>query len=418
MVYNTFPLPDLDKKENLLVKECLEAISGEIISLRKEYYKRGETLASLYGDKMPGDLLKLHLQGDQAIESLYRDEPFSNDQERLNIMIKLHNYMVDEERKREIQPLSDIKFSIGRQVDYISPSLADYRTPKGMKKRKPISNIPEIRHGISFKEGGNLIIDGFDKKEQIIRECPKAEKFIKKYIGGEDLLYRKLRYCLLIADQDLAEARSINWINERLNKVSEFRRNASGVSIAKVVDQPNKPTAFGGGVATHNSMIFPGTSSHRRSYLPCDFVESDVAIVGSKCFIMHDAPIHMLAIISSRMHMIWLQEFCGRLKEDLSYSSMMVYNTFPLPDLDKKENLFVKECLGAISREIISLRKGYYERGETLASLYGNKMPEDLLSLHLKVDRMIESLYKDGTFLDDDERLKTMIKLYRRMTEE
>ncbi len=168
-------------------------------------------------------------------------------------------------------------------------------------------------HG--FKEGGNLIIDDFYQKEQIIRECPEAEKFIKKYMSGEDLLYHKFRYCLWIADQDLAEARSISWINERLHKVSEFRRNASGRDTAKFIDQPNKPTDFRGGVATHNTMIFPCVSSHRRSYLPCDFVEPDMTIVTHACFTMHNAPIHMLAIISSRMHMIWLQEFCGRMGE-------------------------------------------------------------------------------------------------------
>ena len=231
-------------------------------------------------------------------------------------------------------------------------------------------------------------------------------------MSGEDLLYHKLRYCLWIADQDLEEARSISWINERLNKVSEFRRNAGGREIAKFVDQPNKPARFGRGVVTCNAMIFPRTSSHRRSYLPCDFVERDMCIVTGSCLIIHDAPLHMLAIISSRMHMIWLQEFCGRLKEDLAYSSTMIYNTFPLPDLDKKENLLVKESLEAISTEIISLRKGYYERGETLASLYGDEMPGDLLKLHLQVDRAIESLYKDEPFSDDDERLKVMIKLH------
>ena len=172
-----------------------------------------------------------------------------------------------------------------RKVEYVAPSLADYKAPKDMKRQKPISNIPEIMQGARFSEGGNLIIDDFDQKEQIIRECPEAEKFIRKYMNGEDLLYRKLRYCLWIADQDLAEARSISWINERLNKVSEFRRNASGVSIAKFVDQPNKPTSLKGGVATHNTMIFPIVSSHRRSYLPCDFIHSGMTIVTNSCFI-------------------------------------------------------------------------------------------------------------------------------------
>ncbi len=39
------------------------------------------------------------------------------------------------------------KHTVCRQVDYISPSLADYRAPQDMKRQKPISNIPEIMMG-------------------------------------------------------------------------------------------------------------------------------------------------------------------------------------------------------------------------------------------------------------------------------
>ena len=165
MVYNTFPLPDLDKKENLIAKESLARISTEIISLRKGYYERGETLASLYGDSMPSDLLKLHLQADHIIESLYQGETFLNDTQRLEVMIKLYKRMIKEEKAKEAQPFLDMQYPVGRRVDYISPSLKEYEAPEDMKRQKSISNVPEITCGTSLKDGGNLIIDGLHEKE-------------------------------------------------------------------------------------------------------------------------------------------------------------------------------------------------------------------------------------------------------------
>ena len=37
------------------------------------------------------------------------------------------------------------KNSLSKKVEYVAPSLADYRAPQDMKRQKPISNIPEIR---------------------------------------------------------------------------------------------------------------------------------------------------------------------------------------------------------------------------------------------------------------------------------
>ena len=61
---------------------------------------------------------------------------------------------------------------------------------------------------------------------------------------------------------------------------------------------------------------------------------------------IYDAPIWLLGLLESRMHMTWLRAVGGRLKTDYRYSAGLVYNTFPVPEISSRrikeiENLIV-----------------------------------------------------------------------------
>ena len=78
-------------------KEKIEELVNIILDERdKEYLK---TLAELYDpDKMPDGLKKAHENLDLYIESIYRDRPFSSDEERLEHLFKLYEKMIKEEK--------------------------------------------------------------------------------------------------------------------------------------------------------------------------------------------------------------------------------------------------------------------------------------------------------------------------------
>lgn len=95
LVYNTFPFPKINQSQ----KEKIEELVNIILDERdKEYLK---TLAELYDpDKMPQGLKKAHENLDLYIESIYRDKPFSSDEERLEYLFKLYEKMIKEEKQK------------------------------------------------------------------------------------------------------------------------------------------------------------------------------------------------------------------------------------------------------------------------------------------------------------------------------
>lgn len=110
--------------------------------------------------------------------------------------------------------------------------------------------------------------------------------------------------------------------------------------------------------------------------------------------------------------MIWLDAVGGKLKTDYRYSTSLVYNTFPVPELSTRRKNMIEEQVF----EILDLRE---ELGGTLAELYHKEtMPESLREAHKKLDEIVERAYKDTPFNSDEERLSHLLKRYKEMTHE
>lgn len=85
IVYNPFPWPEGDEK----VQSHIRTLAQAVLDARKKY--AGSTLADLYDpDVMPPDLRKAHKALDDAVDRLYRKEPFATDRERVEHLFKLY----------------------------------------------------------------------------------------------------------------------------------------------------------------------------------------------------------------------------------------------------------------------------------------------------------------------------------------
>ena len=90
--YNTFPFPNISEKQ----KQIIQKQVYNILSEREKHPEK--TMAQLYDpDKMPDGLRQAHHFNDLAIESCYRQRPFTSDEERLEYLFKLYEKMTDEE---------------------------------------------------------------------------------------------------------------------------------------------------------------------------------------------------------------------------------------------------------------------------------------------------------------------------------
>ena len=86
--YNSFPFPKLTTAE----KNELERLAQNILNIRDENFDM--TLGEMYNpESMPEELREAHNQLDLAVERIYRAEPFTSDEERLEHLFKLYAKM-------------------------------------------------------------------------------------------------------------------------------------------------------------------------------------------------------------------------------------------------------------------------------------------------------------------------------------
>ncbi len=88
LCYNTFPFPEISEEKKKEIEEAAE----EVLCVRAEHSEK--TLAEMYDpDKMPADLRAAHHTLDLIVESCYRKEAFTSDEERLEHLFKLYEKM-------------------------------------------------------------------------------------------------------------------------------------------------------------------------------------------------------------------------------------------------------------------------------------------------------------------------------------
>ena len=119
----------------------------------------------------------------------------------------------------------------------------------------------------------------------------------------------------------------------------------------------------------------------------------------------------MFALLTSKMHNLWVKTVGGRLKTDYRYSATLCYNTFPFLKLTTAE----KEKLGKLAQNILNIRDENFDM--TLGEMYNPEtMPEELREAHHQLDLAVERIYRPEPFTSDEERLEHLFKLYSKMT--
>ena len=241
----------------------------------------------------------------------------------------------------------------------------------------------------------------------MLQAYPEAERLIKPILGSNEFINGLQRYCLWISDEDAELAYSIPPIAERLADVRDYRLHGSERGRAGL-DTPYKfeRTIIG----REQTIVVPSVSSERRPYLPCGLLEPDVR-VSNLALAIYDAPVWNMALIASRLHVVWVAAVCGKLETRYRYSNTMGWNTFPVPKLTEQNKADLTRC----AEDILLAREAHFPA--TIADLYDpEKMPENLRHAHDRNDEVLERIYIGRRFKNDTERLEMLFELYTRMT--
>lgn len=295
-----------------------------------------------------------------------------------------------------------------RQCSAIGPYLVPDSLAYVQKTKSPVSEQSPMLFGNMPRDGGHLFMDT-DLAENLTTEDVYARPFIKRFVGSDELINGRLRYCLWIEDKDVDAAKTSAFIAQRLQLVTENRNKSDAESTRQYAKQPHRFVQIAG-VAKQNQILVPGVSSENRPYLPCDYLTADF-IASNKCFALYDAPLWNLGLIASRLHWVWIGTVCVRMRTDFSYSNTLGWNTFPVPTLTDKNKADLTRC----AEDILLAREAHFPA--TIADLYDpDNMPANLREAHEHNDEVLERIYIGRRFRNDTERLEKLFDLYTKMT--
>lgn len=294
-----------------------------------------------------------------------------------------------------------------QSVKNISPYLTNTSNLFILPRNNSLSNFPLMITGSGPGDDGNLILE-IHEKEKLIAQNLKIERFVKKYVGAQELISNTYRYCIHVQKDKVEEAYKIKELVERFEKVKSFRLKSKKEGTKKKAKTPHffDEDRYQKG----EFILVPKVGSERREYLPIGYFD-ETYLPSNTTKVIYDAQPWLFGIITSKMHIVWVKAVAGRLKTDMQYSNTLCYNTFPFPDITLKQ----KENLNLYVFAILDERAKHPEK--TMAQLYDpDKMPKGLKQAHEELDRAVEQCYRLQPFTSDTERLEYLFKLYEEMT--
>ena len=266
----------------------------------------------------------------------------------------------------------------------------------GARLRKPAGG---------YLKFSNLILDS-DDRDQLLAVDANCEKWLKPYVGGEEMISGQWRWCLWLKDADPSELKASKPIVERLERVRRGRLQSPTASVREFA---NYPTLFTQDRQPDTDYLaIPAVSSGTRQYIPIAILPQTV-IASDQLRIIPGAPIEYFGVLTSAMHMSWMRTVAGRLKNDWRYAPA-IYNAFPWPEMTDTQRVRIE----AQSQAVLKARTMFPD--SPLDVLYDpNAMPPALRSAHRDLDRTVDRLYRRRGFATERERVEHLFMLHERL---
>lgn len=289
----------------------------------------------------------------------------------------------------------------------INPYLVDGPDVVLQNRSKPLCNVPSISKGNQPTDGGHLILS-HEERNSFLGAFPEAAHLIKRLVGAKEFLHGVSRYCLWLVNASPEELKRYPFIMDRIEKCRRFRIEEGVASDTKALAAT--PTVFRETRNPESYVIIPSVSSEKRYYVPFGFETSDT-IATNLCLVINDATRYHFGILSSTMHNSWMRAVCGRLESRYRYSAGIVYNNFPWPEPNDKQQTAIETA----AQGVLDARAKYPT--STLADLYDPlTMPPELVKAHQALDRAVDAAYGKTTFKTEAERVAFLFERYQQLS--
>lgn len=294
-----------------------------------------------------------------------------------------------------------------KKAQHINAYLLDSPDIFVKSRQKPICNVSPLVYGNKPTDHNNLVLSDKMYNDLIDKE-PKADRYIRKFIGGRELLNGHPRHCLWLVNIEPKELRSMPLVLKQVENVKKFRLSSKKKATRLSADTP---TLFQEIRQTDDNYIaIPEVSTSTRKYIPMGFMDKET-IASNKIQMITNANLFEFGILESSLHMAWVRVVAGRLGMGFDYSSKIVYNNFPWVNSTDKQ----KEKIKKTAQAILDARANH--SASSLADLYDPlTMPPDLRKAHKANDKAVLELYGLKKDASEQDIVAHLFKLYEDLT--
>ncbi|CAD5918817.1 Putative DNA methyltransferase YeeA [Planktothrix rubescens] len=318
------------------------------------------------------------------------------------IIIGFANFDIAEKRIFEYEDIKGEPLEI--QAKNINPYLVNGTDTTIQRRQNPLSNIPSIGIGNKPIDGGNYLFTT-PEKEDFIKIEPQSAKWFRKWVGSDEFINNRERWCLWLGDCPPNELKQMPQALKRVEAVKKVRLESQSIPTQKLAQTPTRFHVEN--IPSGEYLIVPKVSSERRKYIPIGFSDSNT-LSSDLLFVVSNSSLYHFGILTSEMHMTWVRYVCGRLKSDFRYSKDIVYNNYPFPEnvSDKQ-----KQKVEIAAQKVLDTRAKYPD--SSLADLYDPlTMPPDLVKAHQTLDKAVDLCYRPQPFVSELNRIEYLFSLY------
>lgn len=251
-------------------------------------------------------------------------------------------------------------------------------------------------------DGGHLVLTD-EERRVLLRTEPGAKKWIRSYIGTDELLYDVPRFCLWLKGITPAELNKLPLVKARVGEVKKARLKSPTKSVREDAERPTLFTQDR--QPSRNYLAVPEVSSEARRFIPIAFLTPEI-VPSNKIQMVVDASLYHFGVMTSTMHMAWVRHVCGRLESRFSYSPS-IYNNFPWPQPTAAQLRAIENA----AQGVLDARAGYPD--SSLADLYEPlAMPPELVKAHGTLDKTVDKAYRPQAFENDRIRIEYLFQLF------
>lgn len=258
-------------------------------------------------------------------------------------------------------------------------------TPSG----KPLSpQLPTLSFGTMAIDRGHLIVN--DDEYATFASDPGAAPYLRLYLGAEEILHNRNRWCLWLEGVSGAEIAKSPQLRRRVEGCRTYRTSQGGRypngDAYKNRDTPAlmRPNRSRPHVPY---LAVPRHFSDNYRYLPVAHFPPEV--IGSDALFQAEDPDgFMFALLSSSMYMAWQDAVGGEIKSDPRFGKTTTWHTFPIPEVTPTERSRIVKA----GQNILAARK--QTANLSLAEAYNPLgMEPALINAHDALDREVDKAF-------------------------